>query len=183
MLKESLTGPETDLWSRPDINWFAVRTRSNYEVKVFDGLGAKDVEVFLPRILVKSRRLDRKKIISVPLLPGYLFVNIRLSPEEHLKILKTVGVVHLVGIKGRPVPVGEEEIYNLKILDGTDRPVFHQDCLKKGDRVMLTEGPLQGLIGIFLRQKGAEDRVVVSVDFLNQAVAVEVSGWAVQKVA
>ena len=182
ILTETSNFQEVEYLSQTDVSWYAVRTRSNYEVKVFNGLDAKEVEVFLPKILVKSRRRDRNKIISVPLLPGYLFVNIDLTPEEHLRVLKTVGVVNLVGIKGRPSPVSEQEIYNLKIIDGTDQPVFHHEYLKKGDKVMLTEGPFQGLIGVFMRQKGSADRVVVSIDFLNQAVAVEVSGWAIEKV-
>ena len=84
--------------------WYAVHTRSRFEQKVHDGILGKSIEVFLPKIQVMSRRKDRRKKILIPLIPGYVFVNTALEPEEYLNILKTVGVVRMVGFKGKPSP-------------------------------------------------------------------------------
>ena len=67
----------------------------------------KEVEAFLPRITVRSRRVDRKKMIQVPLFPGYLFVKTSLDPHEHLEVVKTIGVVTFVGNLQGPVPIAE----------------------------------------------------------------------------
>ncbi len=163
--------------------WFAIHTRSHFEQKVYDGLCGKAVEAFLPRIEVMSRRRDRRKKILVPMLPGYVFVRSALGAEEHLKILKTIGVVRLVGFKGRPVSASEEEISSLMILDGTDRTVHNRRYMKKGDRVMIMEGSLKGLIGFYLRHKGQTDKVVVSVDLLHRSLAVEIEDWALEKIS
>jgi transcription antitermination factor NusG len=67
------------------------------------------------------------------------------------------------------------------ILDGTDRTVQNRAYVKTGDRVMIMEGPLKGLVGFYLRRKGQSDKVVVSVELLKRSLAVEVEDWALEK--
>ena len=163
--------------------WYAVHTRSRFEQKVYDGIDSKSIEVFLPRIQVMSRRKDRHKKILIPLLPGYVFVNTTMDPQEYLNILKTVGVVRLIGFEGKPVPARDEEIHALMILDGTDRTVQNREYINKGDRVMIMEGPLKGLIGFYLRPKGQKNKIVVSIELLNRSLEVEIEDWALEKVS
>jgi transcriptional antiterminator NusG len=162
-------------------NWYAVHTRSRFEQKVYTGINGKSIEVFLPRIQVMSRRKDRRKKILVPLIPGYVFVHTTLDYEEHLNILKTVGVVRMIGFEGKPVPVKDYEIASLKILDGTDRTVQNRDYMKTGDRVMIMEGPLKGLMGFYLHHKG-QSKVVVSVELLHRSLEVEIEDWVLEKI-
>ena len=162
--------------------WYAVHTRSHFEQKVYDSFCGKSVETFLPRIQVMSRRKDRRKKILVPLIPGYVFVQYNLDPEIYWDIIKTVGVVRMVGFEGKPVPARDEEIQSLMILDGTDRTVHNQAYMKRGDTVMIMEGPLKGLIGYYVRHKGRTDKVVVNVELLNRSLAVEIEDWALEKV-
>ncbi len=163
-------------------SWYAIHTRSRFEQKVYDGILGKSIEVFLPRIQVMSRRKDRRKKILIPLLPGYVFVHTALDPEEYLNILKTVGVVRLIGFKGQPVPAKEEEMNSLMILDGTDRTVQNRDYINQGDRVMIMEGPLRGLVGFYIRHKGHSDKVVISIDLLLRSLEVEIEDWALEKI-
>ncbi|MBW2609730.1 MAG: UpxY family transcription antiterminator [Deltaproteobacteria bacterium] len=162
--------------------WYAVHTRSRFEQKVHDGIIGKSIEVFLPRIQVMSRRKDRRKKILVPLIPGYVFVHTDLHPDEYLDILKTAGVVRLVGFEGKPVPARDEEISSLMILDGTDRTVQNRTYMNKGDMVMIMEGPLKGLVGFYLRHKDKSDKVVVSIELLHRSMSVEIEDWALEKV-
>jgi transcription antitermination factor NusG len=163
--------------------WYAIHTRSRFEQKVYDGMCGKSIEVFLPRVRVMSRRKDRRKKILVPLLPGYIFVNTDLNPEGYWDIIKTVGVVRMVGFKGKPVPAREEEISSLMILDGTDRTVQNRAYMKRGDMVMVMEGPLKGLVGFYLHHKGQNDKVVVSIELLHRSLEVEIEDWALEKIA
>ena len=73
--------------------WYVLHTKSRFESVVNDGLYKKSIEVFLPKIIVPSKRKDRRKLIHVPLFPGYVFVKSDLNPVHHLDILKTVGAV------------------------------------------------------------------------------------------
>jgi transcription termination/antitermination protein NusG len=161
--------------------WYALHTRSRFEQKVYDGIHGKSIEVFLPKIQVMSRRKDRRKKILVPLIPGYVFVHTGLDPEEYLSILKTVGVVRMIGIKGTPIPAEDDEIASLMILDGTDRTVQNRSFINKGDRIIIMDGPLKGLIGFYIRHKGKSDKVVVSVELLNRSMEIDIEGWALEK--
>ena len=163
--------------------WYAIHTRSHYEQKVYDGFCGKSIETFLPKVQKMSRRKDRRKKILVPLIPGYIFVHFDMNPIAYWDIIKTVGVVRMVGFEGKPVPASEEEISSLMILDGTDRTVQNRAFMKRGDRVMIMEGPLKGLIGFYLRHKGQSDRVVVSIELLRRSLAVEIEGWALEKLS
>jgi transcription termination/antitermination protein NusG len=165
-----------------DVRWYALHTKSHFEQKVYDGLCGKSVEAFLPRIQVMSKRKDRRKKLLVPMLPGYVFVHSTLEPDEYYRILQTAGVVRMVGIKGRAVAAKEEEIASLMVLDGTDRTVQNRAYMQKGDRVIIMDGPLKGLVGYYLHHKGKTDRVVVSVELLQRSLEIEIEDWALEKV-
>ncbi|MBW1858120.1 MAG: transcriptional antiterminator, partial [Deltaproteobacteria bacterium] len=138
---------------------------------------------FLPKMQVMSRRKDRRKMILVPILPGYVFVHSDLNLNQYWDIIKTYGVVRILGIQGKPVSVKDEEIASLKTLDGTDRTVRNQAYMKEGDRIMIMEGPLKGLTGFYLRHKGKVDKVVISIELLQRSLVVEVEDLTVEKIS
>lgn len=162
-------------------SWYVLHTKSRFENVVHDGLLKKSVEVFLPKITVQSKRKDRKKMIRVPLFPGYIFVKSDLKPNHHLDIVKTVGAVKLVGNIQGPVSVPKETIESLKIMVASNQPVETGYHFKKGDRVMVVAGPFSGVIGIFDRY-GGQGRIVVHIEALGQFAAVEVDADDVEKV-
>ena len=165
------------------LKWYALHSRSRHEDVVFKGLRKKSIETFLPKIQVMSRRKDRRKRILVPLLPGYVFVHTDLNPYHYSDIIRTYGVVRLIGFEGKPIPVRDEEILSLQILNGTDRTVRNQAYMKKGDMIMIMEGPLKGLTGFYLRHKVKSDKVVVSIELLQRSLAVEIENWIVEKIS
>jgi transcription elongation factor/antiterminator RfaH len=162
-------------------SWYVLHTKSRFENVVHDGLLKKSVEVFLPKITVQSKRKDRKKMIRVPLFPGYVFVKSDLKPNHHLEIVKTVGAVKLVGNIEGPVSVLKETIESLKIMVASNQPVETGYHFEKGDRVMVVSGPFSGVIGIFDRY-GSKGRIVVHIEALGQFAAVEVDVDDVEKV-
>jgi transcriptional antiterminator NusG len=164
------------------LRWYAVHARSRHEDVVYNGLRKKLIEVFLPKAQVMSRRKDRRKRIMIPLLPGYLFVHTDMSPYHYWDIIKTYGVVRIISVEGKPVPVKDEEIASLRILHGTDRTVRNQAYMKRGDMIMIMEGALKGLTGYYVKHKGKTDKVIVSIELLKRSLAVEIENWRVEKV-
>ena len=154
--------------------WYVLHTKSRFENVVYEGLQKKSMEVFLPKIRVKSKRRDRKLLIQVPLFPGYLFVKTDLHPYEHVEIVKTAGAVRLVGNKGGPVPVPQDAVESLKIMVVSDQPVTTGTRFKKGDRVMVVHGSFAGITGTFVQYRG-KNRVIVNIEALGQYAGVEVS--------
>ncbi|KAF0119171.1 MAG: transcription antitermination protein [bacterium] len=163
--------------------WYAVYTRSRHEEKVYTRLKNKDFEVFLPKAETWSRRKDRRKKIWMPLFPGYIFVQSQLDNYSYHDILKTVGVVRIIGIKGHPTPIPEEEIVSLKLMVNSGQPVFPHNYIKTGDKVTVIDGPLEGAVGTILRAKSKKDKLVVSIPLLQRSIAVEVHEWAVKKIS
>lgn len=160
--------------------WYVLHTKSRFENVVNEGLQKKAIEVFLPRITVQSKRKDRKKMIRVPLFPGYVFVKSDLHPNHHLDIVKTVGAVKLVGDKVSPISVPDETIESLRIMVTSDQPVTTGSIFSKGERVLVVNGPFTGVIGVFDRYRGT-DRIVVYIEALGQFAAVEVDVADVEK--
>ena len=154
--------------------WYVLHTKSRFENVVNDGLTNKSVEVFLPKVQVRSKRRDRKAMITVPLFPGYLFVKTDLSPHNHLEIVKTTGAVRLIGTKDGPVTVPRSAIESLKIMVEGNNQVSTGYRLKKGDPVIVIAGPFTGVSGIFARYRGQE-RVVVNIEALGQYASIEVN--------
>ena len=162
-------------------SWYVLHTKSRFENVVSDGLSKKAIDVFLPKITVASRRKDRKKMIRMPLFPGYVFVRSNLRPDHHLEIVKTVGAVKLVGNTQGPVPVLDETVESLKIMVASEKPITTGSRFLQGDRVMVINGPFTGVIGIFDRYRGI-DRVIVHIEALGQFAAVEVGADDVELV-
>ncbi len=161
-------------------SWYVLHTKSRFENVVNEGLQKKSIEVFLPKITVPSRRKDRKKMIRVPLFPGYVFVRSDLTPDHHLEIVKTVGAVKLVGSQQGPVSVAEDTVQSLRIMVATNEPITTGTLFRKGDRVLVVNGPFTGVMGVFDRYQG-QGRIVVHIEALGQFAAVEVDLDDVEK--
>jgi transcription elongation factor/antiterminator RfaH len=153
--------------------WYVLHTRSRHESVVSEGLSKKSMEVFLPKIKVRSTRRDRKAMIHIPLFPGYVFIKTDLHPHTHLEVVKTAGVVRLIGTQWGPVPVAEETIASLKIMVASEMPIITGQRLQPGDRVMVVNGPFAGVIGTFVRYRN-QGRVVVNIEALGQFAGVDV---------
>jgi len=154
--------------------WYVLHTRSRFENVVSDGLHKKSLDAFLPKHKVRSKRRDRRVVISVPLFPGYVFVKSDLDPDEHLSILKTVGVVRIIGNHDGPIPVPEDTVESLRIMIAGTETVETGKRLRKGDRVMVVQGPFTGVTGHFLRYRG-RGRIVINFEALGQYAGVDVN--------
>lgn len=163
--------------------WFALLTRSNFEQTVYSRISRKKIEAFLPRTRKPSKRKDRKLMIETPLFPGYVFVKSTRAPADQLLILKTVGAVRLLGNSDGPVPVPKHQIESLKLLTSVAQDLVTGSIieLKKGDPVIILEGPMAGLKGDFLEHKG-RGRVIIKVDLLGRYAGVEVDSDKVEKI-
>jgi transcription antitermination factor NusG len=138
---------------------------------VRDQLVNQGIEPLLPTVKRLSQWKDRKKEIEVPLFLGYCFV--RFASEQKLPVLKTVGVVDIVGASHCPEPIADEEIAAIKILMTSVLPYDPHPYLHEGMQVEVVRGPMQGVHGILLR-KEKRHRLVIGVRLIQRAAAVEI---------
>ncbi len=158
--------------------WFALYTRSRFEKQVAEQLERKRLPVFLPLRLEVHRWQDRHQKVEVPMFRGYLFAQFAPASVERTAILRTVGVVRIVGFGQNYAEVPAEQIAALRRL-ADERALLHPHrYLRVGQRVKIASGALAGVEGILVRVK-KQDRLVVAVDAIRQAVAVELAGYEV----
>lgn len=164
----------------PDGAWCAVYTRHQHEKVVANLLTAKGLEVFLPLYESRRRWKDRQQVLEMPLFPCYVFI--RAGHDRRLQIVTTPGV-HLIVRHGEQVAVvRDEEIAALRRTTGCALPLVPHPYLRRGERVRVRRGTLEGVEGILVRRKN-QCRLVLSVDILAQSVAVEVGAADVEPVA
>ncbi len=154
-----------------DYPWYAIRVRSNFEWTTANLLKQKGLPVFLPSYLSRRFWSDRVKVIERPLFPGYLFC--RFDPRDWLPVVRTAGVVNIVGAGGEFLPVDETELESVRRLLASGVPPMAHVFLKIGQRVRIERGPLSGVEGILVADKGGF-RLVVSITLLQRSVAAEV---------
>jgi len=162
--------------------WYCVHTRSRHEDVVYQRLADKQIQAFLPKMEVWSKRKDRRKKIQKALFPGYLFVYEMMNPQHGLEILKTPGVVKILGNEVGPMPVPETQIESIKkLLDGK-AAVSPFPYLKEGQLVRIVDGPLRGCEGFLVKIKEQREKLVISIDLLQRSVSVEIESASIEPV-
>jgi transcription antitermination factor NusG len=161
------------------VHWYAVRTRSKFEVKVRTRLFDKGVDCYLPVLHETHRWKDRNKEIEVPVFPGYLFTRLVDSSEARLAVLRTEGVVNILGQGERIEPVPEEEIESLRRLLAAKPRCLAHPFLQEGAWVRVKRGVLKNLEGLLVRVKN-QTRLVLSITLLSQSVSTEIDAKDVE---
>ena len=157
--------------SSVNVQWFALRVRSNCEKIVASCLKGKGYAEFLPLYRRPSRRHGPSKEIELPLFPGYVFSAFDVN--HRLPILTIPGVVHVVGIGQTPEPIDREELLTVELFVSSGLAVEPWPFLKAGELVVVDRGSLEGLEGILVQIKNSH-RLVVSLSLLQRSVAVEI---------
>ena len=163
--------------------WYALYTRSHCEQLVYEQLVAKGLHLFLPKIPVWSQRAGVRHRIAVPMFPGYLFLHSLVDSAIYLEVRQARGLVCILG-QGwdRLAVVPEEEIQAIYAVLRSRLPIHPHIYLREGQRVRIMRGLLRGVEGILVGGKANKGRLVLSVELLQQSVAVEVDCSDVERV-
>jgi transcription antitermination factor NusG len=153
------------------MQWFAVYVLTRHEKAVGSMLEAKGYKICLPLIRSKREWSDRSKWLDLPAFPGYVFCHF--DVDERGLILSTPGVLNIVGTGRVPVPIPEEEVAELAILERLKCVAKPWPYLATGQLARIEGGSLDGLSGILFNCR-KESRVVISVTLLQRSVAIEV---------
>lgn len=158
------------------LSWVAVQTRPHHEKSAAKHLLDQSIDCYLP--LYKSRRHwshHRTSIIEMPLFPTYLFAHT--SPRTRIQVLRTPGVIGIVGRGATGDLISDQEIQILRAGLPLRNPEPHE--IAAGENVRIVSGPLMGMQGVIERYKSSL-RVVISVPMIRQSVSVEVAACEVE---
>lgn len=158
--------------------WYALSVFPRHEKVVAASLGNKGYESYLPLYCGRHRSAGRFQDVWLPLFPSYVFC--RFDVEKRLPILKTSGVLSIVGLGKSPYPVDDSEIESVRRVAEPASGLKPRPWpfLKVGQRVRIEEGPLRGVEGTLLEET-KDCRLVVSITLLQRAVSVPIDRrWA-----
>ena len=138
----------------PKKKWHAVYVSSRTEKKITDLLNNKGIEAYVPIIKTMRQWSDRKKMVELPLLNGYVFVKINSAENE--KVMQTRGVVNFVRSEGKIAVIRDVEIERLKQLVELGYHLEATSINKKyneGDKIKISSGVLKGIEGFVVKKK------------------------------
>ena len=172
--------PETTHSEVAAESWFALQTRYRFEKKVEAQLSGKGMEVFLPLRKESRDWSDRKKVLMVPLFPGYAFVRSSRSVALRLLVLQTAGVMGFVSFSGTAATVPEKQIEDLRLLLAQEVPFSLYPFVKEGERVRIRGGALDGVQGLLTQRE--KDKLVISIDSIQRSLAIEIHGYELERI-
>jgi len=155
----------------PNELWYVLYTCPRHEKRVAAQIERRSFSCFLPLYRSVRRWKDRRKELELALFPGYVFVH--MSLDKKLRVLELPGVVRLVSFNGQPASLSADEVEALQKRLSSGINFEPHPYLRRGRRVRVRSGAMQGLEGIVVRRKD-RCRVVFSVDLIERSVAVEV---------
>lgn len=162
--------------------WYACYTRGRHEKRVGQRLEQQGLEVFLPTVPRIRTWHDRRQVVEFPLFPSYVFA--RCAESELGVAVATPGLVQIVKFDGRPVPVPDAEIANLRRLAGGLEPREGAPelapLIAEGQKVEIVSGPLSSVRGIVAETRGSKRVLVVGVAAIRQGLRVEVDRTALR---
>jgi transcription antitermination factor NusG len=170
------------LQSAPSLTqrWFAAYTAPRHEKRVSARLQDRNVETFLPLYRSVRQWNNRTRVrLELPLFPCYVFL--RITPQDHGKVLSIPGIFSLVGSKKEPWPLSDSEVEALRSGLSQTNPEPHE-YLVVGERLRIRSGPLASMEGVLLRRKNAF-RVVLTLNEIGRSFSVEVNAKDVEPCA
>jgi transcriptional antiterminator RfaH len=160
-------------------DWYAVNAKARQEFAAREHLERQAYRTHLPLVGTPRRLRGRWQSLTMPLFPGYLFVELDMQAQNIAPIRSTRGVVGLVrfGNELPPVPSGLVEALR-RSQPKDDQPLDLSQLFKTGAPVAIVDGPFQGLKAI-VEAGSSRDRIQVLLDLLGQANRVTLSSHQV----
>lgn len=134
--------------------WYAVYTNPRAEKKVELELIKRSYKVFLPQRTTLKQWSDRKKKVTVPLFPSYIFIFIDLE-RSFYDIQSISGIVKFIRFGQEIVSIREQQIQEIRLfLSNFDNYEVLNEVFEPKMKVEVLAGPLKGIIGTISEIKG-----------------------------
>ena len=163
-------------------SWYLIYSKPKEEKLAKEHLERQGYETYLPLVLGRIKKRGRTQRSVQPMFPRYLFIYLSDQTDDWGPIRSTIGVSNLVKFGMTPAKVPENLIIRLKeneIGDGYhDLP---SKRLKKGDEILIVEGPFEGYEATLFSQN-AEDRVVVLLKIAEQHIKIQLNQSLIEKI-
>lgn len=158
--------------------WSVIITKPQFEKKVYKRFLENDIKTFLP--LSRELRIwsDRKKWVEIPLFRGYVFVKI--TPQEHNRILRINGVVNFIRFGDSVAVVPEKQINTIrKFINYSPQIEVVNESINNGDYGIIKQGFLLETKVKFIRYQG-KNRAIVKIESLGKSLLLNIQASHVE---
>lgn len=155
------------------MNWKVLYVASRSEKRVSQRLKDLGLNAYAPLRTEKRKWSDRLKTVSIPMISGYVFVQV--TDKDRDLVFKAQGVLNFVRYNGGDALVRDIEIEALKSIE--EKGYFVEGAFsqsfKEGEKVMIKYGPFKGLEGS-VKSVANENIYRISIESIGYALTVKV---------
>lgn len=167
----------------PRGRWLALWTKPRAEKVAARAMRSLSVPAWLPTYSSRRQWSDRRKVVALPLFPGYLFAQV--SPGAWTGVLGAAGVLTVVKQGRDPAWIRDSQIADLRLAVESlgvieDEPRIESDYVA-GDRVQVLDGPLARLIGTVRELRGGR-RLLVGIEQIGRAISISIGTASVARI-
>ncbi|HOI44117.1 MAG TPA: transcription termination/antitermination NusG family protein [Candidatus Aminicenantes bacterium] len=157
-------------------NWFVINTKPKKESQVEKLFIEGGFKIYNPKYR------DEKTV--KPFFPGYAFLRFD-HPCQYQTVKYTRGLKRVVGNREGPIPIPEEVIQGLQARerDGFIEFPKYGEAPGVGDEIEVAEGPLKGLKGIFKKEIGDKERVMILLNYVSYQGVMLIEKKKLKKIA
>ena len=166
--------------------WYVLHTYSGYE-----SVAKQNLEIVVEKFSLQNRVFDivipmedvltekngKKVLVSRKMMPSYILVKMIYGDDIWHAITKTQYVTGFVGPKGRPIPIGDDEVQRLRL----EKVVVDID-LSVGDNIEIVDGPLASFVGKVTFVDADNSKCKAMVEMFGRETPVDLNLNQVRKV-
>ncbi|MFK7971550.1 MAG: transcription termination/antitermination protein NusG [Bacteroidia bacterium] len=174
--------------------WYVVRAISGQEKKVklyleseIDRLELHDhiLQILIPTEKVFEMRNGKKRVREKSFLPGYILLEVVLSPEIISAVKDVPGVIGFLGANKNspPIPLRQNELNRIlgKVDESSEMGEIPENPFIKGEPVKVMAGPFSGFEGVVDEVFEDKKKLRVVVKIFGRSTPVELNYFQVEK--
>ena len=183
------TPPDTTVVGKrmdSEARWYVLHTFSGYEAVAEDNLKKviekynlqnRVLEIFIPTEDTIVEKRDKKVLVAMKTMPSYIFIKMIYGDDLWHTVTRTRGITGFVGPRGRPLPLTNKEVIDMKL----ERRINLNVKLEVKDTIQIIDGPLAGQSAVVTAVDAAAAKCTATVNMFGRPTGVELYLTQVKK--
>jgi transcriptional antiterminator RfaH len=155
------------------MGWYVIYTKPRHEKKVASYLDELNIQHFLPTLRTLRIWPGKKKYMTLPLFPSYVFVKLD-DVRNYFESLRIPGVLHYVRVGSQIATISEVIIHKLQsfVTRGGQDIEVSAERFDPGRVLHIERGPFAGFSCEVIRYKGRQ-KMLVRIELLHRNIMLD----------
>lgn len=167
--------------------WYVVQVQARHELEVAklcqERISRPGEEIFT---MMAERKLRRKngewELVQEPAFQKYMFAETEDVQGLRIRLRQIVQMTKAIGVGDEIVPIYPEEENVLRMLGGSEHVIRLSHGFVEGERIVVMDGPLQGLEGLVKWSNFRQKMVGIGVSLFGRETVVRLGVELVRRV-